>query len=78
MVRTAAALTVKSEQLQAQLAGGENIDSDALIRLAGTTRRALAAIQAKAKPKAGQTLAEYLQAKHAAAQLADDDVEDED
>src|SRR3984957_14686654 len=62
MVRTAAALTLKSEQMQAQLAAGENVDSDALIRLAGTTRRSLAGISAKAadrKPGA-LSLAEYL------------------
>jgi hypothetical protein len=62
MVRTAAALTIKSEQMQAALAAGEDVDSDALIRLAGTCRRSLAAISAKAadrKPGA-LSLAEYL------------------
>lgn len=61
MIRTAAALTLKSEQMQAQLAAGENVDSDALIRLAGTTRRSLQAIGAKADRKPGAlSLAEYL------------------
>jgi hypothetical protein len=61
MVRTAAALTLKSEQMQAALAAGENVDSDALIRLAGTTRRSLQAISAKVADKkpTGPTLAEY-------------------
>lgn len=74
MVRTAAALTLKSEQMQAALAAGEDVDSDALIRLAGTTKRSLAAISAKAserKPVTGMTLAQY------AAQRTSDD-EDED
>jgi len=77
MVRTAAALTIKSEQMQAQLAAGEAVDSDALIRLAGTTRRSLASIQARAKPKANETLQEYLARKAtAAADLSDDTEED--
>jgi ribosomal protein L12E/L44/L45/RPP1/RPP2 len=77
MVRTAAALTLKSEQIQADLAAGEDVDSDALIRLAGTTRRSLAAISAKAKPASGSAFQEYL-AKHAAQAAADDDDTDED
>jgi hypothetical protein len=76
LVRTAAALTLKSEQMQAQLAAGEIVDSDALIRLAGTTRRSLASIQARAKPKANETLQEYLSRKAAAGDLSDDTEED--
>jgi hypothetical protein len=78
MIRIASALTLKSEQMQAQLAAGENVDSDSLIRLAGTTRRSLAAIQARAKPKANETLQEYLSRKAAAAaELVDGDDEGE-
>jgi ribosomal protein L12E/L44/L45/RPP1/RPP2 len=75
MVRTAAGLTLKSEQMQAALVAGLDIDSDSLIRLAGTTRRALAAISAKAtdrKPD-GPTLAEYA-AQRAAERDALDEV----
>jgi hypothetical protein len=79
MVRTAAALTLKSEQIQADLAAGLPVDSDALIRLASTSRRALAAVSAKAierKPAGSMTLQEYLNAKAAAAEPVDDDDEE--
>jgi hypothetical protein len=76
MVRTAAALTIKSEQLQAALAAGEAVDSDALIRLAGTTRRSLAAISAKRQDKPAPTLADYMAAR--AAELEEDDEATED
>jgi hypothetical protein len=77
MVRTAAALTLKSEQMQAALAAGQDVDSDALIRLAGTTRRSLSAISAKVSDRPGNTmtLADYMAAKQAA-QQADDSDED--
>jgi hypothetical protein len=75
MVRTAAALTLKSEQMQADLAAGKEVDATTLIKLAGATRRSLAAISAKAKDKpAGPTLAEYWASKQAAA----DDTDEED
>jgi preprotein translocase subunit SecA len=81
-VRTAAALTLKSEQIQADLAAGIHVDSDALIRLASTSRRALAAVSAKAlerKPASTMTLADYMAAKQAEhdALADDDDHEDE-
>lgn len=77
MVRTAAGLTLKSELMQADLAAGKDVDAETLIKLAGTSRRALAAISAKAvdRKPAGQTLAEYMAAKQAA-QQADDSDED--
>ena len=76
LVRTAAGLTLKSEQMQADLAAGLPVDSDALIRLASTSRRALAAVSAKAierKPAGTMTLQDYLAAKQAAAAQTDDD-----
>ena len=73
MVRTAAALTLKSEQMQADLAAGKDVDAATLIKLAGTTRRSLAAISAKVKDKpAGPTLAEYWASKQAAQTDEDD------
>lgn len=62
MIRTAAALTLKSEQMQAALIAGQAIDSDVLIRLASTSRRALAAVSAKAinRQPGGATLQDYL------------------
>ena len=81
MVRTAAALTLKSEQIQADLAAGLPVDSDALIRLASTSRRALQAVSAKAierKPAGTMTLNDYLVAKQAALDAVADDDEDEE
>ena len=75
MVRTAAALTLKSELMQADLAAGIPVDAETLIKLAGTSRRALAAISAKAidRKPTGMTLAQYAAARAA---LSDDDGED--
>jgi hypothetical protein len=75
MVRTAAALTLKSEQLQAALAAGQEIDSDALIRLAGTTRRSLQAISAKVadKPGTAMTLVDYMATRAAERDALDDE-----
>jgi hypothetical protein len=81
MVRTAAALTLKSEQIQADLAAGLPVDSGALIRLASTSRRALAAVSAKAiarKPAGAMTLQEYMAAKAAAAAELVSDNDDDD
>lgn len=79
LVRTAAALTLKSEQMQADLAAGRPVDSDALIRLASTSRRALAAVSARVitnKPTGGTALQNYLDARAAAAEEDDDDGEE--
>jgi hypothetical protein len=79
MVRTAAGLTLKSELMQADLAAGKDVDAELLIKIAGTSRRALAAISAKAADKkpATETLADYY-ARRAAEQAALDDEEGED
>jgi hypothetical protein len=80
MVRTAAALTLRSEQMQAALAAGQEVDSDALIRLAGTTRRSLQAIGAKAadrKPGA-MTLADYMANKAAERDALADEADGDD
>jgi ribosomal protein L12E/L44/L45/RPP1/RPP2 len=81
MVRTAAGLTLKSELMQADLAAGKDVDAETLIKLAGTSRRALAAIAVKAaerKPNA-MTLADYMARKAAeAAELQSDDDDTED
>jgi hypothetical protein len=65
MVRTAATLTLKMELIQADLVAGKEVESDQLIRMAGTVRRSLAAISAKAAAKkpSGPTLAEYWSSK---------------
>jgi hypothetical protein len=75
LVRTAAILTLKMEMLEHDLASGKVVSSDDLIRLASTSRRALAAVSAKAVnlQPASQTLQQYLAAKHASTPQPDDD-----
>jgi hypothetical protein len=51
LVRQAATLTVRSEQLQAAIVRGEPVDPDELIRLTNTARRTLAGIRRKEQPK---------------------------
>jgi hypothetical protein len=78
LVRQAAVLTLLMEITEADIAAGKPVDSDALIRLAGASRRALAAVSAKAvdRKPAGQTLAEYMAAKARTAEHSEDDGED--
>jgi hypothetical protein len=47
LIRQAATLLLKSEQIQEAVVRGEPVDSDALIRMASTAKRVLAAISAK-------------------------------
>jgi hypothetical protein len=78
LIKNAATLALKMELLQADLVAGKDVDADQLIRLAGTSKRALAAVSAKeVKPSGGSALQEYL-AKHAAAQAVQADDADED
>jgi hypothetical protein len=64
IVRQAAGLTLKSEQLQEAIIRGEVIDETLAIRLAGAASRALAKLKAKARKPDGPTLASYLQERH--------------
>jgi hypothetical protein len=48
LVKQAAALTLRAEELQGDLILGKEIDNDLLIRLTGTARRILGGIGAKA------------------------------
>ena len=77
MVRTAAVVSLKLELVEADLASGKPVDSDELIRLASTSRRALAAVSAKAvdRKPATMTIADYM-ANKAAALQSDDDGDD--
>jgi len=61
LIRTAATLTLKLELIEADLASGKPVDSDELIRLASTSRRALAAVSAKKQERkpSGPTWSEY-------------------
>jgi hypothetical protein len=76
LIKTAATLSLKMELLQADLVAGLPVDADQLIRLAGTSKRALAAVTAKAADRkpAVPTMADYWASK--AAPHTDDTEED--
>ncbi len=61
LIRQAASLTIRAEQLQAAIVRGEPVDPDELIRLTNTARRTLAGIRRKEQPKV--TLSGYLATK---------------
>lgn len=69
LVRQAAALTLRAEQLQADVINGVSVDSDVLIRVSSTAKRILSAIGERAgkrKPAEGLDVDEYLRQKAAA------------
>jgi hypothetical protein len=69
LIRQAAGLTLRAEQVQAAIVRGEDVDSDQLIRLASTAKRVLEAISSKAAkrkaPAAGTGLQAYLASRTA-------------
>ncbi len=65
LVRQAASLTMRAEQLQSAIVRGEAIDPDELIRLSNTARRCLKAVQRREQPR--PSLAEHLAKKGAGA-----------
>lgn len=76
LVRMAASLTLKAEQMQADQVAGKDVDAETLIKLAGTARRTLDAVSAASaasKPAPGQALQQYLADR--AARLAAEDEE---
>jgi hypothetical protein len=80
LIRNAATLTLKMELLQADLVAGLPVDADQLIRLAGTSKRALAAVIAKGADKkpAVPTMADYWASKAAQHDDNEPEVEGED
>jgi hypothetical protein len=68
LVKQAAALTIRAEQLQADIVNGKPVDSDALIRISSTAKRILGAIGEKAarRKQSEPTLEEYLDRRAAA------------
>lgn len=58
LVKQAASVTIRAEQLQAAIVRGEAVDPDELTRLSNTSRRLLASIRRRAAPK--PTLADHL------------------
>jgi hypothetical protein len=68
LVKTAAGLVLRREQMEQAVINGQPVDDDQLVRVASESRRALATLRAKAakaKP-AGPNLHEYLAAKYGA------------
>jgi len=65
LIRQAASLTMRGEQLQAAIVRGEVVDPDELIRLSNTARRCLEGIQRREQPK--PSLAEHLAKRGAVA-----------
>ena len=68
LVRRAAGLTVRLEQLEAQIILGEPIDSEQLSREINVLVRVLNAIGLKRRPRLVRSLAEHMAAKKAARQ----------
>jgi hypothetical protein len=64
MVRQAAAITLRAEQLQAAIVRGEPVLADELIRLSSEARRILSGLRRRHSQKAPPTLTEYLAGKH--------------
>jgi hypothetical protein len=58
LIKQAASVTIRAEQLQAAIVRGEAVNPDELIRLSNTSRRLLASIRRRAAPKT--TLSDYL------------------
>ena len=78
LVRQAASLALRCEQLRADIIAGRLVDDDLLIRLASESRRALSKIASKAKPATGETIQEYAARKAAESEALADDDEDVD
>jgi len=51
LIRQAAALMLRSEQMQSDVVNGHAVNADELIRLAGTARRMLETLQSKAEKR---------------------------
>ena len=63
LIRQAAGLTLRSEQMQAAIVRGEMVDNDQLIRISSTARRVLESISSKAaqrKSVPAVTLADHI------------------
>jgi hypothetical protein len=76
LIKQAAHLVLANERLQAEIASGQPVDADALVRVNSEARRAVSALRARAaksKPSGASALQEYLAAKAAAAETESDD-----
>jgi len=76
MVRQAAAVALRAEELQTAIVAGRNVDTDAVIRLSSECRRIMAGLKeksAKHKPDGAQKLQQYLAQRTAEAADASED-----
>jgi hypothetical protein len=78
LVRQAAALTMRAEQMQQAIVRGEVVDDDLLVRISGTAKRLLGAIAVRSQVKkpSGSDLQTYLANRQAAAEQSDE-IEDD-
>jgi hypothetical protein len=79
LIRQAAALVVRSEQMQADLILGKPVSNDELVRVSSTAKRLLETIRAKAdkrKPTGATALQEYLAQRAAGAAGAPEATDD--
>ena len=74
LVRQAAALALRCEQLQAAIVRGEIVDDDLLIRISGTAKRLLGAIAVKSdgRKPSGPSMLDYM-AQRAAERAASEE-----
>lgn len=82
IIKQAAALTLRAEELQGDLITGKEIDNDLLIRLTGTARRILGSIGVKADKKHAASghdpLAAHIAARYGHQSSASPEVDTED
>jgi hypothetical protein len=75
LVKQAAALTLRSEQMQADIVNGKPVDSDALIRISSTAKRILGAIGERAgkRKPAVPSLHDHIAANYATTDASEDE-----
>jgi hypothetical protein len=77
LIRQAAGLTLRAEQLQGAIVRGEPISNDELVRISSTAKRLLETIRGKADKRkpAGPSLREYIASKYGSppAEATEDD-----
>ncbi len=60
LVRSAASLTMRAEQMQAALARGDDVDADELVRVSSEARRALESVRQREPQSKSHSLADYI------------------
>ncbi|WP_298111470.1 hypothetical protein [Bradyrhizobium sp.] len=75
LVKQAASITIRAEQLEAAIVAGQSVDSDELIRLTSECRRILATLKGSAEKNkpAVPSLQDYIASKYGAGAAAGGD-----